>query len=291
VDELPVTVESALQRAVVASSRGRGWPGIDVMTARIAEDGFEVDGLHAHTIAINAGRSFRVEGRIDGRLSAATMEPGTMKLVEAGPRSVWRWDAGEAIEMLHVSLADDDLCRYAADAGLRGRPEFTTRLGVSDERLRQLAVALAAELRSPPARTLAVDALRIEFILRLLGTHSSLAGREAIPYPRGTLALRTLRALDDFVHANLGADITIAELAAVAGMSRFHFSRVFRSTVGRTPHQFVLARRLERARELLRSSATPLRDIASATGFADQSHLSRLVKRHFGVTPGALRAS
>jgi AraC family transcriptional regulator len=82
----------------------------------------------------------------------------------------------------------------------------------------------------------------------------------------------------------------IGDLAALAGLSRFHFARVFRATVGTTPHRYVLERRLERARRLLKTTATAVRDIAVATGFADQSHLTRLVKRRFGVTPGALRS-
>jgi AraC family transcriptional regulator len=82
----------------------------------------------------------------------------------------------------------------------------------------------------------------------------------------------------------------IEDLATLAGMSRFHFARVFRATVGTTPHRYVLERRLERARSLLKTTATAVRDVALTTGFADQSHLTRLIKRRFGVTPGVLRS-
>jgi AraC family transcriptional regulator len=103
--------------------------------------------------------------------------------------------------------------------------------------------------------------------------------------------MQALRLIDDYIEANLGTDMRIGDLAGLAAMSRFHFTRVFRATVGTTPHRYVLERRLERARNLLRTTTVAVRDIAVATGFADQSHLTRLVKRRFGVTPGALRSA
>jgi AraC family transcriptional regulator len=104
------------------------------------------------------------------------------------------------------------------------------------------------------------------------------------------MGARALRLIDQYIDAHLGTDMRIADLAALAGMSRFHFARSFRATVGNTPHQYVLQRRLQRARTMLQTTSLAVRDIAVATGFADQSHLTRLVKQRFGVTPGALRA-
>jgi AraC family transcriptional regulator len=284
------TIETFLERSVVESSRERMWPGLEVMTARITEDGLDVDGLRAHTLAINTGRPFRVEGRIDGRLTDSVMSTGAMKIVEAGPRSVWRWDAGEPIEMLHVSIADEALRTYAGELGLMATPEVRTCVGFADANLARIAEALATELQSPYARSLVADALRIELMYRLLTEHSSLAS-DAVRVPANRLGARTLRLLDDYIDAALGQNIGISDLAALVGMSRFHFARLFRATVGSTPHQYVLERRLERARELLRFDDVPLRDIATATGFSDQSHLTRHVKRRFGRTPAALRAS
>jgi len=140
------------------------------------------------------------------------------------------------------------------------------------------------------ARSLVADGLRIELIVRLLDGYSSLPPGVAGRLGRARLGSRTLGLLDDYVRAHLDAQIRISDLAALAGMSRFHFARVFRASVGRTPHRYVLERRLDRARELVRSSGAPLRDIAAMTGFADQSHLTRTFKRTFGTTPAALRA-
>jgi AraC family transcriptional regulator len=81
--------------------------------------------------------------------------------------------------------------------------------------------------------------------------------------------------------------LTLTELAGEAGLSPTHFARAFKESVGRAPHQHLIAVRLERARRLLESPQAALSDVAARAGFADQAHLTRLFKRQFGVTPGA----
>jgi AraC family transcriptional regulator len=283
------SIEAILADSVVRSSRVDGWDGFEVMTARIPGDGFEVDGLRSHTLAINIGRPFALDARIDGRRREGAMPAGAMKIVAAGPRSVWRWQAGAPIDMLHVSIEDTALLAYAADLDL-ARPELGTRVGFEDPVLLQTAQALAHEVADESGtRSLVVDGLRIDLILRLLDGYSSLADGVGRLSPT-RLGSRTLRLLDEYVHAHLESPIRIGDLAALAGLSRFHFARVFRASVGQTPHQYVLERRLTRARELVRSSDVPLRDVAAMTGFADQSHLTRTFKRSFGTTPATLRA-
>jgi AraC family transcriptional regulator len=84
--------------------------------------------------------------------------------------------------------------------------------------------------------------------------------------------------------AHLDESIEVAALAAIAGRSPFHFIRVFTRSVGVTPHRYVVRLRLQRAIELVRDGQSGLAEIAAATGFADQSHLSRWVRRVHGVS-------
>lgn len=258
-------------------------------TARISQDGFDVAGLATHTLAINVGRPFRVDGRIDGRTVFGDMHPGAMKLIAAGPHSTWLWDAGRPIDMLHVSVSDDLLRLGAVELGAAKMPEIVTTVGFVDADLARLSYALAAERHSASRGSLVADALRIELIARLVHAHTSLRGT-AKTATHQRMGLRALRLIDDYIESNLAAEMRIEDLATLAGMSRFHFARVFRATVGTTPHRYVLERRLERARSLLKTTATAVRDVALTTGFADQSHLTRLIKRRFGVTPGVLRS-
>jgi AraC family transcriptional regulator len=284
------SIEQLVAESVVESSRGRLWPGFEVMRARLPGGLLEVDGLHTHTLAVNVGHAFRLDGRVDGHAANGSMATGAIKIVEAGIRSRWMWDGSAPIEMLHVSLADDVVRASAAELDVSLDPSIPTRIAVDDARLERLIRLLGDELQQRAVSSLVAEALRVELVTHLLITHSSLAGRAVVRRPKRRLGARTLRLLDDYIETHLGHDVSLGDLAALAGVSRFHFARTFRETVGQPPHRYVLGRRIERARELLRSPSLPLREIAARTGFADQSHLTRQIKRAYGATPGALRA-
>jgi len=96
-----------------------------------------------------------------------------------------------------------------------------------------------------------------------------------------------LTRLDRHIARNLDTPLTLDDLAAVVGRSRFHFARLFKASTGETPHQYVVRRRVERARELLRAGGV-IADVALAVGFASQSHLNYHIRRAFGCTPGQL---
>jgi transcriptional regulator GlxA family with amidase domain len=109
------------------------------------------------------------------------------------------------------------------------------------------------------------------------------------PNIRGGLVPSAVRRIREYVEANLEFRIELVDLAAIANLSRCHFAYAFKQSLGCTPHRYVMSRRLERARQLLGESALPIAEIALATGFADQSHLSRSFRALFGVSPRAYR--
>jgi len=92
----------------------------------------------------------------------------------------------------------------------------------------------------------------------------------------------------ELLRARYAEDVSLGELAREAGLSPFHLARVFEATLGITPHAYLTQVRVERARALL-AGPDRLADIAADCGFADQAHLTRLFKRHLGVTPGRFR--
>ncbi|MEI9986052.1 MAG: AraC family transcriptional regulator [Aliidongia sp.] len=87
--------------------------------------------------------------------------------------------------------------------------------------------------------------------------------------------------------ARLDEDIALEEIARECGLSRSHFLRAFKRTAGLPPHRWLMAQRVERAKELLLGTTTSLSAIAAACGFADQSHFTRVFSRIVGTTPGA----
>lgn len=94
-----------------------------------------------------------------------------------------------------------------------------------------------------------------------------------------------------FIEENLAVDLYISTLAEVAGMSSFYFCRSFKQSTGITPHQFVLARRMERAKDLLRQERIPLMEVAHKVGFTDQSQFTRVFRKIVGTTPSQFRRS
>jgi len=111
----------------------------------------------------------------------------------------------------------------------------------------------------------------------------------ALPTVRGGLAPVVLNRVKEFIHANLSQPLLLAELAALAGLSEFHFARMFKQTMGMAPHQYVMNARMIQAESLLRGSALDITSIALECGFSSTSHFSNRFKSLRGMTPTALR--
>ena len=129
----------------------------------------------------------------------------------------------------------------------------------------------------------------------LLGIESDEANSLETPTPitlkPGGLSVWQARQALAFMEANLGSKISIAEISALVVLSKSHFCRAFKLTLGTSPMAYVSVRRIERAKLLITSTSERLSDIALACGFADQSHLNRSFGRMVGMSPGLWRRS
>lgn len=131
------------------------------------------------------------------------------------------------------------------------------------------------------------DALAIEVQIALLEACIGKAtrGRDK----RGLLTPRGLAQVEGFIAEHLAGPITVQAMAATIGLSAGYFTRALKATVGKSPHDYVIDRRIAAARALLCGKATPLAEIAAATGFASQSHMTTLFRKRLGITPATLR--
>ena len=105
----------------------------------------------------------------------------------------------------------------------------------------------------------------------------------------GRLSPSALRLVTEFVEAHLADDLSLAAIAGAVGLSPYHFTRQFRESTGQSPHQYVIRRRVERARLLISATDRSLTAIARDVGFASGSHLAAHVRRLLGVSPSTLR--
>jgi len=166
------------------------------------------------------------------------------------------------------------------------RMELMLRLAIDEPMVKQLALSLKkeAEAGAPGGRcygeTLA-NALAV-YLVSHFGT------QQVQPRDNGRgLARYQLDRAIDFVHGHLSDDISLESLAGAAGLSPFHFARLFKRSTGLSPHQYVLRCRVERARGLLMRSKSSIAEVAVEVGFCDQSHLAAHFKRVYGVSPKA----
>jgi AraC family transcriptional regulator len=112
-----------------------------------------------------------------------------------------------------------------------------------------------------------------------------------LPTSNKGLSAERLRRVYDYIEAHLGDDLSLTVLADVACLSPYHFSRSFKEAARVGLQRYVIQRRLERAKTLMRRTNQPLARIAQEAGFADQSHLNAIFRREMGVTPGRFRAA
>jgi AraC family transcriptional regulator len=167
------------------------------------------------------------------------------------------------------------------------RVQLRPHLGVSDALLEQLALALLrAVCEGEAGAGLYIDQLAQTIAAQMLRGHCSGIGAGA---PADSAPPSKFSRVVDYIDAAIDGDLTLDALAEVAGMNPFYFARAFRNRFGETPHQFVLRRRIDRAKRLLTETETPLVEIALGCGFASQSHFASVFLRHVGVTPSRYR--
>lgn len=208
---------------------------------------------------------------------------GSLAICPAGICSAARTDAG--VDIMIVAIEPDRFTLAAAeDAALHA--QLDQRLAGYDATLFELAGLLAVEsagqrLNGP----LFWNDIASRFVDRLVDRHAS----PAMPRRQRRLGKQALERVRAYVMDHLDETIDVETLAGIAHLSPFHFSRVFARSVGLTPHRYVVRLRLQRAVELLREGRLGLAEIAARTGFADQSHLSRWVRRAHGLPLTRLR--
>src|SRR5262249_35948270 len=139
-----------------------------------------------------------------------------------------------------------------------------------------------------PNGALYADTLTIGFVLHLLTRYA--VARPTVPVPKGKLSSFQLRSVVELIRDQPDTNLSLVVLAERANVSPFHFARLFRATVGVTPHQFVLHQRVRRSLALIKAGR-PLAQIAIDCGFHDQPHFTRAFRKLVGTTPASFSST
>jgi len=216
---------------------------------------------------------------------------GSISVVPAGSPALWRWSG--RMETLIIFLEPGLVARVAAEA-FDLDPARTTVPpldGLDLPHLRAAMAAVDAELTAGGAG----GRLAAESLANVLAVHlirHVLAPRRPERRRDGTLPRGRLRAAVEYIEEHLDTGPSLEQMATVARLSPYHFARQFKAATGLPPHQYVITRRVERAKQLLQAwTALSLAEVAADAGFSDQSQFSRHFKHIVGVTPGQFQMS
>jgi AraC family transcriptional regulator len=277
--ELSLAQENRGAPATLASGNAPGESGVSVVSVRFQGGMHLAATLRHHLICFQRmDVPVHFECRMADRTLSHEPPPGSLAICPAGIDCAA--DTNGSVDAILVAIDPGQLALAAAeDSALEA--QLMECLSGYDQPLFELARILAFEsVHDYPNGPLYWNEVAGDFIDGLVARHTSTIERRE----RGRLSEDVLERLKDYVIAHLDEPIEVSELAKLAGRSPFHFSRVFRRSVGVSPHRYVVHLRLQRAIELAREGRSSLAEIAAHTGFADQSHLSRWIRRVRGVT-------
>jgi AraC-like DNA-binding protein len=192
--------------------------------------------------------------------------------------------AGRYIQILQSHETYDDLAQQMVRGGVF-RPE--PRYGLTDPVVARLVRMIAGEVAGGILDHVLADALNTALAVRIARCFVD----HAAPAPANGLSSDRLQRVRDYIEAHLADPLNLDQIADIACLSPYHFCRSFKQATGLTPHHYVVQRRVERAKTLMRCTQRPLGLIAQEAGFTDQSHLTSIFRRELGVTPARFRAA
>lgn len=225
--------------------------------------------------------------RVDGGSSQTTPLPPGSVFLYSSREFVWsRWN--RPTECVHMTLDPNLISRVAQDCSLSSNIEIEYRAIFADPTILHLAQLFKSEiLKGGIAGKLYTESLANVLAVHLLRNYSGALFKPVLQDE--SLDALKLNQLKEFIEEHLSEDLCIANIAAVAYMSPFHFARAFKAATGQPPHRYVTHRRIERAKILLSVTRLPIAEVANRVGFSNQSHFSAQFRRATGTTPKGYR--
>lgn len=245
----------------------------------------------AHTLFVNLTlRPQPYLQKQDGKIHTGLYRHGDMLITPANTPLFVRWEGEE--NCLKIQLSASFLKRVAEETlGKDGDhltlvPTFQSR----QQQLEAISTLLLAEVQQrQPSGGLYLDSLANVLAVQLLQNYGAISA--PLPSYDGGLPTYQLNQILDYIDAGLAEDIKLADLAGLLNMSPFHFGRMFKQSIGLSPHQYLIQQRVERAKTLLKQADRAIIDIALDCGFSSHSHLTKKFRQITGMTPKAFRSS
>ncbi len=275
----------------IFSSRDQGWENILVEQFQHPAGEGRTYYSDEHAICLSlAPRPVRLLQTQGDKTYQGLYAKGDFGIIPAKMPFFGRWDSED--RLLQIRIASRFIEQVATEAlamnpdRLELVPEFRTR----DPQIEMLGMLLLTELKQENLGS----RLYIESLVNILSVHLLrlyAATKPRLPIYEGGLPQHQLRQVLDYINEHLDRDINLSDLAELLGISQFHFSHLFKQSLGKSPYQYLLQQRIERAKQLLKQTNRSIMDIALECGFSSHSHLSKQFRQLTGITPKAYRVN
>ena len=276
--------------AVLASSKDLGWQDIRVLHVRSEYSDMDVPPLDNHCVIVQLSSSGYVTATINGQAFNNFLSSGDITIIPAGVSSRWRWRDSGPHETLHIYLEPNFVQKIAESCDLNhDQMAVEPQIAVRDEQLSHMAMSLLYELKAENVvGRLYADSVASSLAIQLVRRYSVL---KDVAIRKGGMAPNKLRRALEFISNKLEQQqgIALEVVAQEVGMSRYHFSRVFKESMGLSPINYIVRQRIERAKKLLAETDLPIADIALQAGFSGQSHFTTFFRKLVGLTPRSFR--
>lgn len=287
--KLPVAHQTESKFLPILSSSNQSWDNILVNQFQHPPGEATCHSSDEHAICLSlASRPVRMLHRKGGKTQVGLYGKGDMSITPARESLFARWEDND--HFVEIRIAADFIESIARET-LNKNPsqiELLSEFRVRDRQIEAIALMLLSELQQEnPGSRLYIESLTNVLAVHLIRQYTATLPR--VPTYEGGLSQRQLMQVLDYINDHLEQDIKLADLAALLGMSQFHFCHLFKRAIATTPYQYLLQQRIERAKQLLKQTDQPILEIAFQCGFNNHSHLSQQFRRLTGMTPKAFR--
>lgn len=275
---------------VFANSQDVGWRSLHAAILEEAPLNAVERPIQHPSLIYHLCRPTEVGRKVEGQKpESALIGPRRLCLTPGEATTQWSHNGNPEILQVYLrkSLYEGAVSEiYGCDGSAA---ELVPRFAILDPLLEQLCIAIAAALRDGSASDgLYIDSIAQMMAVHLARNHSTRSRPAKLVMPRAISGWK-MRRLIDFIEEHLDGDLSLEAMAREVDISPLYLARAFKAAVHQSPHQYVLARRIEKSKELLRNTDLPIVDVALSVGFSSQSHLSHWFLRQVGVSPAAYR--
>ena len=268
------------------TSCGLNWAGVEVHRFRLSR-GETQEHSYPQLCVILTHSSTPVNGElfIAGQCVRAKLSTGTVSIAPSALPHKTSRDSPCEVTVIHLDPAIvTEIARAETGCDV---PEILAQYGIVDPLIRSIGMMLDAELSAEhPSSRVYAESLAAALAAQVFAKYASRV-------PKGSQSPRAnrtqLRRSIDFINDNLHQDLTLAEIASVANMSKYHFAKSFRQLVGIPPHRYLVKVRIEKARKLLALDTLSVEEIANRVGYSDKGHFAAQFIKIMGVSPNRYR--